>query len=428
MTKKSGGLARLEMRASEKVQQVSPVIEIPLELIDFDPNQPRIAFHAPDGIVAKSDEEALAELAASIKTHGLIHPITVSEKPDGRYLVRVGERRTRASLLLAKDGGKNTISAQVRNNLTGMGALALQLAENEDRQSLTDLEIALTIKRFVTKSEENPEPMTKKEAAELLGRSAGYVTRYLAFVDDVLREKWILPGYIETVEILYQVSTLKPEIQELAYAELSTGRTERPLSWSKMKYYQNLQKNLAAQAAEPRVATSPSPSGVPAVASEPVQQIDAIAAALQSAGPDGVVSGVGNGAPVIPMAGGVAGGDGVTAPTTAVGAYTLDPEQQSALQVPTFQSSTSGSGGPTAVRHTQAVMPNTAAPCKMSVGVLNNLIAQYGDKLPEMLNLVAEVRFSSGVAVNLVRELTGESVPEDTVVTKLAAALKALQD
>lgn len=423
-----GGLARLADRAAEKVQQESPNVEIPLDKIDFDPNQPRIAFHAVDGLVAKSDEEALAELAESIKVNGLIHPITVSEKPDGRYLVRVGERRTRASMLIAKDTGKNTISARVRNDLTGMSALALQMAENTDRQNLTDLEIAQTIKRFVTKSEENPEPMTKKEAAELLGKSAGYVTRYLAFVDDTLREKWIVPGYVETVEILYQVSLLKPEIQELAYAELSTGRTESPLSWKAMKYYQNLQKNLATQgAAVPPVAAHS--GAAPVVTGEPVQQVDAIAAALQGAGADGVVSGVGDGSPVVPgwpMTGGAAGDDDFTKP--AVGGYQLPAEQQAELQVPTFQSSTSGSGGPTAVRHTPGVMANTAAPCKMSVGTLNNLIAKFGDKLPEMRGLIAEVRFSSGVAVNLVRELTGESVPEDTVLVKLAAALASLQD
>lgn len=423
--KKGGGaLDRLAKRANTNVLQEAPTVHIPLDKIDFDPNQPRIAFHAPDGLVAKSDQEALEELAALIKANGLIHPIVVAEKPDGRYLVRVGERRTRAHLLL----GLPTIEARVRNDAMGIRALALQLAENKGRQDLTEMETARTIYRLITKSEENPDPMTKKQAAETVGISQGYVTRYVAYLDEALQEKWVKPGYLNTVETVYQMSILPESIQQLAYAELSTGKQESPLSWGGLTYYRNLAKNLSniaanesAAAAQAALAAAQAGALGNGATNEPVSQVDAIAAALAGADDDGLVSGIGAGAtakPEVPFGGGVQDG------------YSLPAEAVQGLQVSTFQATdgVGASGVPGTVRTTPSVMSNTAVPCKMPVAVLKNLYAKFGDKIPELKKAVAEVRFTSGVAVDLVRELTGESVPEDVVLMKLAKALEALQE
>lgn len=435
--KRGGALERLSARANMGARQEAPTIHVPLDMIDFDPNQPRIAFHAPDGLVAKHDQEGLEELAESLKINGLIHPITVSEQPNGRYLVRVGERRTRAGKLL----GWATIEARVRNDLNGIRALALQMAENVDREALTDMEIALTIKRMVTKSEENPEPMTKKEAAEAIGKSPGYVTRYLTWLDDALREKWVTPGYVDSVETLYQVSLLPKDMQELAYAELSTGKREMPLSWRGLQYYRTLAKNRVVQvpaAAPTAPAAAPADAPVPTEGASAgqageVTQADAIAQALANPGPGGVVSGMGSW-PFPGGEGGNVGGAAATADeqggeTSGSGSgdgYTLPEDMRKDLQVPTFQG-TGGSGG-TPVRGTPGMMSNTSVPCRMSVRVLRNLIAKFEDKVPDMHQLIAEVRFTSPMAVVLVRELTGEVVPEDVVLVKLAKALEALND
>ena len=65
---------------------------IRLDLIDFDPSQPRQDFYTPDGEIAPNVQEKLEELAASMKIHGQQAEVTVKEQGNGRYLIAVGER------------------------------------------------------------------------------------------------------------------------------------------------------------------------------------------------------------------------------------------------------------------------------------------------------------------------------------------------
>lgn len=412
MSENKGMLGKLKDRANASKSKEAPTVQIPVELLDFDPYQPRVAFHSVDGRVEQSDQEALAELAESIRVHGLIHPITVQEQPNGRYLVRVGERRSRAVKLL----GKPTIEARVRNELTGMKALALQVAENTEREPLTDRELAATVKRFVTKSEENPAPMSKKEVAELMGKSASWVTRYLAFADDELCRKWIDTGYLKGVEQLYQMTTLPASIQELAYAELSTGIKEVPLTWSALQYYRSLARNAAAKE-EASAAAENNPAMVPVVvAPGSAEQTAAILEALENATPDGVVSGLNDFVPAPPEPTGMLNNN-------QDGGYTLPPEVADDLRVPTYMS---GNNEPATVGTTRRIMAATAITCKMPVRHLSNLMTRYGNNIAGMEKVEAEFRIPSTAAVDLVRELTGETVEEDRVQVILAKALAAL--
>lgn len=422
MSENKGSLGKLKARAEASKHKEAPTVQISVDLLDFDPLQPRIAFHAVDGRVEQSDQEALEVLAASIEAHGLIHPIIVQEQPNGRYLVRVGERRSRAMKLL----GKPTIKAQIRNELTGMKALALQVAENTDREELTDRELAATVKRFVTKSEENPTPMTKKEVSELMGKSPSWVTRYLNFSNEELTRKWIDTGYLNGVEQLYQMSTLPDKIQELAYAELSTGVKETPLSWSALQYYRSLARNAAAAAAAAteaeasgREAAAPTTKSATIVPGSP-EQVAAIAAAMANASEDGVVPGLGEQVPVsnsVPPAGTI--GD------NRDGGYSLAPEMVDDLRVPTY---TAGGSEPSTLGTTRRIMAATAVTCKMPVRQLNNLMTRYGNNIVGFEKVEAEFRIPSAAAVDLVRELTGETVEEDRVQVMLAKALAALSE
>lgn len=434
----SGMLARLSAQAGKAVQSDSPNVQIPLDRVVFDLHQPRQSFHAVDGIVAPSDQLSLEELAASIKSHGLIHPITVSEQPDGRYLVRVGERRTRACML----NGATTILGRVRNDLDGVPALALQLAENTDRQNLSDREIADTIARLLTKTEDNPKPMSKADVARLLGKSAGWVTRYLTFGNEIQRQKWVAPGYVETPEVLYLLTLLPEDIQEIVYADLSTGRIAPPLRSRQVEYYKGLAKRKAESEAEPDEAEK---SGSAAQGTEgdaegfvwpfaaqgeaaaagvaPVSAIDAIAVAMQGGGVvdgtvrggDGAVAGARESESAAQTEGSVVSGDG----------YQLPESVAQGLRVPTYTTGSEG-GSATVLRTQSAVMANSAVPCRVPMGVLGNLISLYGAKMG-MSKLDAEVRFPSAMAVDLVRELTGETVEGDKVSVLLARALEALR-
>lgn len=416
--KSSGGaLARLSRNAGATSLKDAPVVQVPLEKVIFDPKQPRQAFHAFDGIISQTDQEALTDLAASIKVHGLIHPITVSEQADGRYLVRVGERRTRACML----NGDATIAARVRNDLDGMLALALQMAENTDRSDLKDREIADTISRLLTKSEENPHPMTKAQVAQALGKTAGWVTRFVAFGNEILRQKWVIPGYVESPEILYLVSNLPENIQESLYAAMSNGTVSAPLRSGALEYYQNMARRQKAGIA-PEEETKPVVPAEPVQESEPGNDVQ-----NDSAPPDETPSEKEAGdeaARSIVIDAALNDSEPVVTTNNQVGEYQMPAELVKDLRVPTFVGGDEGEGG-TILGSTPRTISASAVPCRMPLMVLRGLVEKYGESL-EISKLDAEVRFPSGMAVNLVRELTGEDVEEDRVAMKLALALKKL--
>jgi ParB family chromosome partitioning protein len=101
--------------------------QIPLNLIDPNPHQPRVHF----------DHAELEDLVTSIQSHGVMQPIVLTPKADGRYELIAGERRTRAS----KIAGRDTIPAIVRT-ATDQQKLELALIENIQRQNLNAIEEA----------------------------------------------------------------------------------------------------------------------------------------------------------------------------------------------------------------------------------------------------------------------------------------------
>lgn len=107
--------------------KVSDLRTLSLSHITPDPDQPRRQF----------DESGLAELAASIKEHGVLQPIVVIPLKDGNYQIVAGERRYRAS----KAAGKTTIPALVRT-LSNQHKLEISLIENIQRRDLNALETA----------------------------------------------------------------------------------------------------------------------------------------------------------------------------------------------------------------------------------------------------------------------------------------------
>ena len=141
-----------------------------ISLMDIDPNyeQPRKTF----------DEEALAELAESIKIHGVIQPIVVT--PIGkRFMIIAGERRFRASKL----AGKTEIPAIVRN-YTPQQIKEISLIENLQREDLSPIEAARAIKTLMTEFN-----MTQEVAADRIGKSRSAVAntlRLLTLSDEVI--------------------------------------------------------------------------------------------------------------------------------------------------------------------------------------------------------------------------------------------------
>ena len=137
----------------------SSINEVDIALIQPNPNQPRTNF----------DEEALEELAASIRELGVISPITLRKNDDGTYLIIAGERRFRAS----KSIGLKTIPAYVKTAADEQ-VMEMALIENIQREDLNAIEIALTFYRLMEEYK-----LTQDRLSERVGKKRATIANYL---------------------------------------------------------------------------------------------------------------------------------------------------------------------------------------------------------------------------------------------------------
>jgi len=144
---------------STAVEAATSSLRITLDQISVNPKQPRHDF----------DEQALNELAASIRIHDIIQPITVSRTADGKYRLIAGERRLRA----AKIAGLTDIPAYIRQ-ANDLELLELALLENLQRENLNAIEIGLSYKRLMEELEH-----TQEQVAERMGKDRTTVTNYI---------------------------------------------------------------------------------------------------------------------------------------------------------------------------------------------------------------------------------------------------------
>lgn len=141
------------------IEKSTSVMRVPLDEIETNPHQPRTDF----------DETALSELAASIKIHDIIQPLTVSVISAGKYRLISGERRLRA----AKIAGLKDIPVYVRQTASS-SLLELALLENLQRSDLNAIEIALSYKRLMDDLD-----YTQEQLAERMGKERTTVTNYI---------------------------------------------------------------------------------------------------------------------------------------------------------------------------------------------------------------------------------------------------------
>jgi len=141
------------------IAQVSGISEIDIKRIEVNPYQPRMNF----------DDDALTELAESIKEHGLIQPITVRQIDDNKYQIISGERRFRAS----KKAGLKSIPAYIRT-ADDQGMLELALIENIQREDLDAIEVATSFNRLIEECS-----LTQESLGDRVGKKRTTVTNYL---------------------------------------------------------------------------------------------------------------------------------------------------------------------------------------------------------------------------------------------------------
>ncbi len=162
--------------------------DLRIDLITANPNQPRKNF----------DEQALRELADSIKKHGVIMPIVVNDNGDGTYMIIAGERRFRASKL----AGMQTIPVVIRK-YTDREIKEISLIENLQREDLNPIEAAMAMKQLMTDYK-----LTQDELAERIGKSRPAIANTLRLLNlcpeviGVVAEGKLSAGHARTLIVL----------------------------------------------------------------------------------------------------------------------------------------------------------------------------------------------------------------------------------
>ena len=201
------GLDALIDTTEVKTQGSSNLNEIPLHAISPNPNQPRREF----------DEQALQELANSIREIGIIQPITLRQTGDNQYQIIAGERRWRASQM----AGLDTIPAYIRT-VEDEGVMEMALVENIQREDLNAIEIALAYEHLAETT-----GMTQEKISERVGKSRAAVTNYMrllklpAQVQMALKNKQIDMGHARALLAIDSPSTqikLYKEIEKNNYS------------------------------------------------------------------------------------------------------------------------------------------------------------------------------------------------------------------
>lgn len=182
---------RLNLDDLEKniVKTATPadIVKLPIEEIRPNPYQPRKTFN----------EEALKELASSLKEHGVIEPIIVKRSIKG-YEIVAGERRTRA----AKLAGMKKIPAIIRD-FNDEQMMEIALIENIQRENLNPIEEAKAYDMIIKTND-----LTQEEVAKKFGKSRSYITNILGlislpeFVQDQIAKKTISMSHARAISKL----------------------------------------------------------------------------------------------------------------------------------------------------------------------------------------------------------------------------------
>ncbi len=172
-----------------EADEIRPVgsgeLRLPLDRLKANPNQPRRVF----------DEDALQELAASIREHGVIQPVVVEESGDGSYLIVAGERRCRAARL----AGLREVPAVVRN-YSDERRLEVALIENVQRMDLNPIEEAAAYRRLMELT-----GLSQEEVAARVGKNRSTVAnalRLLKLPEDIqgaLAAGQLTPGHARSI-------------------------------------------------------------------------------------------------------------------------------------------------------------------------------------------------------------------------------------
>jgi len=214
-------------------KKVEANMEISVNSIEANPFQPRTTF----------DEQALEELAASVKKLGIVQPLTVREIGQGKYQLIAGERRLRA----AKIAGLTHVPAYVRT-ADDQAMLELALVENIQREDLDAVEVAISFQRLIEECR-----LTQEQLSDRVGKQRSTVANYLrllklpAEIQLGIKNKNLMMGHARTlvniddpkkqINVYYQIidGQLSVRQAEELVRHLQTEKTKDPGKVEKKK-------------------------------------------------------------------------------------------------------------------------------------------------------------------------------------------------
>jgi ParB family chromosome partitioning protein len=196
----------------EELQALSSINELPIEYIETNPFQPRLDF----------DQEALHELADSIRIQGIIQPITVRQLSLNQYQLISGERRLQASKL----AGLKTIPAYIRH-ADDQQMLEMALIENIQRENLNAVEIALSYQRLITECN-----LKQEELGERVGKNRATVNNYIRLlrlppqIQKALRDNRLSMGHARALINIESVEEKLEIFRRIMEEDLSVRKVE----------------------------------------------------------------------------------------------------------------------------------------------------------------------------------------------------------
>jgi ParB family chromosome partitioning protein len=204
----------IEAHQEDVVKELSSTVAfIPITQIEVNPFQPRNQF----------DDEAIAELAASIQTHGLIQPITVRRLHSQAYQLISGERRFRASQI----AGLSEIPAYIRI-ANDQEMLEMALVENIQREDLNAIEVAITLQRLKDECS-----LTDELLAERMGKKRSTITNHLRLlklppdIQKAIKEKKITMGHARALAGIEDYAVRDSLFRKTLKEEISVRELER---------------------------------------------------------------------------------------------------------------------------------------------------------------------------------------------------------
>ncbi|MBR5716419.1 MAG: ParB/RepB/Spo0J family partition protein [Bacteroidales bacterium] len=209
-----GALIPMDDTSSSMAPQNAPssINEIDLELIHANPSQPRREF----------DEQALEELANSIRSVGIIQPITLRQEEDGTYLIIAGERRYRA----AQRAGLLSIPAYIRK-VSDDAVMEMTLIENIQREDLNAIEVALAYQQLLTRNQ-----LTQEELSQHVGKSRATVANFMrllrlpAEIQLALKDRRISMGHARALLSIEDAEQQVALYHQIVSQDLSVRRVE----------------------------------------------------------------------------------------------------------------------------------------------------------------------------------------------------------